>query len=171
MIASRAFMRTAPLVAVALLVVNDHVLKARYPGLVTGKLSDLAGLVFFPLLLAAIAEQIGVRRGIATVKAAVVATGVAFAAFKLSAPAGEVYRVGLAALQWPVRAVIAHLHGLALPALGRAHLTQDPTDLVALVALVVPLWLARSERLVREPEQDVVRRGVGMDHDRAVSIR
>ena len=44
--------------AVAVLVVNDHLLKAAYPGLITGKLSDVAGLVFFPLLLVGLAEVV-----------------------------------------------------------------------------------------------------------------
>jgi len=34
------------------LVVNDHVLKAAFPGLLTGKLSDVAGLVVAAPLLA-----------------------------------------------------------------------------------------------------------------------
>jgi hypothetical protein len=45
-----------PLLAVLLLAVNDHLLKGSgvLPGTVTGKLSDFAGLFFFPLLLAAV---------------------------------------------------------------------------------------------------------------------
>jgi hypothetical protein len=142
-IATRALLRPAALLAIALLVVNDHVLKARAPGLVTGKLSDVAGLVFFPLLLAALAEQVGLRRGRAAVIAAAAATGIVFAAVKLWAPAGELYRAGLAALQWPFHAVAAAVTGHALPALGRVRLTQDPTDLIALPALLVPVALAR----------------------------
>ncbi|TCB96187.1 hypothetical protein E0H26_16325 [Micromonospora zingiberis] len=38
--------------ATALLILNDHVLKAAYPGWLTGKLSDVAGLVMAPPLLA-----------------------------------------------------------------------------------------------------------------------
>jgi hypothetical protein len=143
-IATRALLRPAALLAIALLVINDHVLKARAPGLVTGKLSDVAGLVFFPLLLAAAAEQVGLRGGRAAVIAAAAATGIAFAAIKLWAPAGELYRVGLAALQWPFHALAALLDGSALPALGRVRLVQDPTDLLALPALLVPVALARS---------------------------
>ena len=41
------------LTALAIWLLNDHVLKARWPGAVTGKLSDVAGLVAFPVLLAA----------------------------------------------------------------------------------------------------------------------
>ena len=42
------------LLGLALLVVNDHVLKQAFPGPVTGKLSDVAGLFVFPLFLATV---------------------------------------------------------------------------------------------------------------------
>jgi len=142
-IATRALLRPVALLAIALLVINDHVLKTRAPGLVTGKLSDLAGLSFFPLLLAAAAEQVGLRGDRAAVLAATIATGLAFSAVKLWAPAGELYRVGFAALQWPFRAVAAAITDTALPALGRAQLAQDPTDLLVLPALLVPIALAK----------------------------
>ena len=138
MIASRLLVAPVSLAAIAVLVINDHVLKAAVPGVVTGKLSDVAGMIFFPLLLAAALEQIGIRRGAQTIVAAAIATGVVFAAVKLWHPAGDAYRVGLAALQWPFRVVAAPL-GDALPALGRVHLTADPTDLLALPALLVPV--------------------------------
>ncbi|MEO8704317.1 MAG: hypothetical protein ABI867_29960 [Kofleriaceae bacterium] len=149
MIASRALTTPIALAAIVLLVVNDHVLKARLPGLVTGKLSDVAGMLFFPLLLAAVVEQLGVRRGARMILAAAIATGIVFAAIKLWAPAGDCYRVGLAALQWPFRALAALAGGDAVPALGRAQLTADATDLVALPALLVPIALGRSRRLNR----------------------
>lgn len=142
MIATRALTAPVTVLAIAVLVVNDHVLKARAPGLVTGKLSDLAGMVFFPLLLAAAAEMLGIRRGRAAVIAAAIATGAVFAAIKLWAPAGDAYRVGLAALQWPFRVLAAAVTDTAIPGLGRARLTADPTDLVVLPALIAPVWLA-----------------------------
>ena len=143
---ARALVHPIALAAIALLVVNDHVLKQLAPGLVTGKLSDFAGLAFFPLLLAAAAEHAGVRRGTQTIVIAVIATGLAFAAVKLFVP--ELYRVGLAALQWPFRAVRAIVTGAALPALGRVRFVADPSDLVALVALAVPLVLTSRTRRV-----------------------
>jgi hypothetical protein len=39
------------LLALLVLVLNDHVWKARHPGLVTGKLSDVAGVVLTPAVL------------------------------------------------------------------------------------------------------------------------
>jgi len=143
-IASRALATPVALFAIALLVVNDHVLKAAYPGLVTGKLSDVAGMMVFPLLLAAASEQLGFRRGMTTVVAAAIATGAVFASIKLSPAAGELYRVGLAVLQWPFRAALAAIAGDPVPAVGHARLVADRTDLIALLALTVPIALART---------------------------
>ena len=149
--ASRALQGPVGLGAITLLVVNDHVLKVASPGLVTGKLSDVAGLMFFPLLLAAIAEQLGVRRGLATIITATIATGAAFAAVKLWAPAGDAYRVGLGVLQWPFRAVAACGTGRALPALRSVTLVADPSDLFALCALGVPILVGSRLQVRSEP--------------------
>ncbi|MBX6387020.1 MAG: hypothetical protein IRZ07_29260, partial [Microbispora sp.] len=42
----------ATLTAIAVLLVNDHLLKHLWPGVVTGKLSDVAGMLVAPPLLA-----------------------------------------------------------------------------------------------------------------------
>ena len=143
MIATRALLGPTALGAIVLLVLNDHVLKAHAPGVVTGKLSDIAGLIFFPLLLASAFEHLGVRRGRALVVGTSLATGVAFSAIKLWEPAGDCYRIGLAALQWPFKALAAAVTDSALPALGRVQLTADPTDLLVLPMLLVPVLLTR----------------------------
>jgi len=44
------------LASVALLILNDHVLKRSVPSALTGKLSDFAGLFFFPYLVIALAS-------------------------------------------------------------------------------------------------------------------
>jgi hypothetical protein len=84
-----------PLAAVLVLAVNDHLLKGSglLPGWLTGKLSDVAGLFFFPLLLSALARgavRLAARRDIedrsALAMAAVLATGAVFTAIKLYAP-------------------------------------------------------------------------------------
>jgi hypothetical protein len=138
--ATRALTAPVTIAAIAVLVVNDHVLKAAYPGWVTGKLSDVAGLAFFPLLLAAVAERIG-SRGVRVTVIAAAATGVVFAAVKTVPLAADAYRVGLAALQWPARAIGALVGGRATPGLGEVQLVMDPTDLLALPALAIPLAL------------------------------
>jgi hypothetical protein len=60
--------------AIALLVINDHVLKAAWPGFVTGKLSDVAGVVMVAILLAALLRRPSAACG---------ATAVAFVALKV----------------------------------------------------------------------------------------
>jgi hypothetical protein len=159
-VSTRAVLHPAALLAIALLAINDHLLKAAWPGWWTGKLSDFAGLAFFPLLVAAAGELAGLWRSprqvvVATI-AITAAVGVGFALVKLSPAAGDLYRVGLAGLQWPVRAAIALVRGGHAPALGRVHLTADPTDLIALPALLMPVLLVRavvrSERGVHRHE-------------------
>ena len=140
--------RLGALLAIAVLVLNDHVGKAAFPGFVTGKLSDVAGLVFFPLLL-----QAGVEWALATagrpwhrsdrvLGVAVALTAVVFALVKLDTPVTDLYRFGLGALQWPWHAVAATIGGSDLPGVARVRIATDPTDLVALPAALVP-WLLR----------------------------
>ena len=135
-----------PLLALAVLLVNDHILKEAFPGLLTGKLSDFAGLVFFPLLLQAALELAQVRVGVPWTPSrrllvgCVLVTGGAFALVQVWAPMGDLYEIGLATLQWPFRAAGGLATG-SVPSVGRAHLTADPTDLIALPMLLVPLRL------------------------------
>lgn len=131
------------LAAIALLVVNDHVLKAAWPGALTGKLSDLAGLAFFPLLLAAVAQQVRpALRLRPTVAVCAMLTALVFAAIKVWPLAGDAYRVGLGALQWPFRALGSLLAGHGVPGLAPVRLTPDVTDLLALPAVLIAVWLA-----------------------------
>jgi hypothetical protein len=60
--------------AVAVLVLNDHVLKHAVPGFVTGKLSDFAGLFAFAVFL-----SVAIRRQIVAIHAAI---AIAFVAWK-----------------------------------------------------------------------------------------
>ena len=55
------FLHPLPLTALAILSINDHWLKGSglLPGALTGKLSDVAGLFFFPLLMTAIGRCLG----------------------------------------------------------------------------------------------------------------
>src|SRR5215831_18798280 len=76
--------------AVVVLGANDWLLKGRAPGWLTGKLSDLAGLLFFPLLLTALADTLLwlVGRGDFTLRlhklaAALALTGAGFIVWKL----------------------------------------------------------------------------------------
>ncbi len=165
-----ALLHPVPIAAIALLVINDHVLKAAFPGALTGKLSDVAGMAFFPLLLVSAVEVIaaaarrwrGPSHGLLV--AAVVSTGLVFA-FAKAVPAGNAaYETGLGLLQWPFRVAAAALASQPLPRPAPVEAATDPTDLVALPALVLP-WLVGRARL---PARAVpARRGGGTGVDPA----
>jgi hypothetical protein len=143
--AAHPLLHPVSLAAIALLVVNDHVLKAAWPGALTGKLSDVAGLAFFPLLLAAVAQQVRpALRLRPTVAACALLTALVFAAIKVWPLAGDAYRVGLGALQWPARALWNVLAGQGVPGLALVRLTPDATDLLALPAVLLAVRLAAS---------------------------
>lgn len=128
--------------ALVVLVLNDHVLKAAQPGWLTGKLSDVAGLVLAPPLVAVLAALIVPRlpaRAAAGLGLGLV--GVGFIVVKTSG-----YAAAVASAAWTV---------VSGPSLVRA----DRTDLLALPALAVTFWCwdrarrdpvgRRSARLVR----------------------
>ena len=110
------------LLGVLVLALNDHGLKGSglMPYIVTGKLSDVAGLLVAPILLAAVLALVFGVRTRKAIAICHVATGVGFALIQLSAAAAD----GLcAAMGW----------------LGIAwQIWPDPTDLLALPAL----WLS-----------------------------
>lgn len=129
------------LLALGLLIVNDRLLKHSHPGWLTGKLSDVSGLCFFPLLLLAMVEwcrfAAGVRRWHTPrwgAPAAALTTGLMFSLINLSPVAGGAYVRALRAL-WR----LLGQHGMAASV---AHWV-DPGDLIALPALWVPVWIAR----------------------------
>ena len=122
------------LAAVAVLLINDWYLKENFHGAVTGKLSDIAGLIFAPCVLSAaigLALRVLGRDGRVTRARAIactVATGAGFAAVKLSDDRRTTW---LAA---------------ALSRLGRpAEIYLDRTDLFALPALAVAAWVFADE--------------------------
>jgi hypothetical protein len=115
------------LTALVLLVVNDHLLKEAYPGVVTGKLSDVAGLVLAPPLLASLAG-LTIRRPRADVVAAVstVVVALGFAWAKTTAAGAAA-----ASAAWSIVAP------------GSVVLV-DPTDLLALCALGLSWYTFRA---------------------------
>jgi hypothetical protein len=112
----------ASLLSMAVLFLNDHWWKDAWPSLVTGKVSDFAGLVFFPLLV----EAFGIPR-----RAAVVLTAAGFTAVKV----------------WPAaNALWNTFFGAIYSAAGwadGASLVCDPTDLVALPMVLIPLFFMK----------------------------
>ncbi|MBT0993447.1 hypothetical protein KIN34_04000 [Cellulomonas sp. DKR-3] len=119
------------LVSLGVLLLNDHVLKAAAPGWVTGKLSDVAGLAFFPFLVVALADVLRRRGrpGVVTACVAAVVTAGGFAAVKLAAPMREAF-VGLVGwVRFPVDAVLS---GAAYP--RPLVVVPDASDIVAVLA-------------------------------------
>ncbi|MFC5823372.1 hypothetical protein [Nonomuraea insulae] len=98
------------------LLINDHLLKQAWPGIVTGKLSDVAGLVVAPALVALLFWR---RADLA----ATVLTGVLFALVKSTETGAE-----LASQAWTLVG-------------GPSRVLADPTDLLALPALALAWWV------------------------------
>lgn len=128
-------MHPLTLAAVAVLVVNDWVLKAHWHNALTGKLSDVAGLAFAPVVLTAAiglvlhaAAKLGARIDPSLSRRrlllAIVATGTGFALVKLVPDVGDA-----------VARAIGH----------GAEFYPDRTDLFTLPALVIAFYIGRDE--------------------------
>lgn len=116
--------------ALALLLLNDHVLKGAgfpfAPAWLTGKLSDFAGLLVAPPLVALVMAVCSPRRGaIRPPFAAPLLVGMGFAAMKLEPSAAQAVEAALGVLGFPSRIWV------------------DPTDLVALAVLPIASMLCR----------------------------
>ncbi|SDM33267.1 hypothetical protein SAMN04488074_12013 [Lentzea albidocapillata subsp. violacea] len=109
--------------ATVVLLLNDHVFKQAWPGLVTGKLSDVAGLVVAPPVLGLLVSLFLADRIAAGVS--VLLTGAGFAVVKLTPAGAEV-----ASAAWSV-------------VNGPSGVLADPADLVALPALGLAWWAWR----------------------------
>ncbi|PKQ25128.1 MAG: hypothetical protein CVT64_11400 [Actinobacteria bacterium HGW-Actinobacteria-4] len=113
------------LISIAVLVVNDHILKDAYGNWWTGKLSDFAGLIFFPALLAVAFAVVAPRAQFRPLGlASVVTTGVGFAWIK----ATEIGATAASAV-WSLVA-------------GPSIILRDPTDFIALPMLAVAVAIA-----------------------------
>ena len=113
---SRALLHPLWLGSLAVLLVNDHVLKGSIvPGAITGKLSDFAGMLVAPLLLAALLDLRSNRAW----RAAHIAVGSVFAAIQLSPAIANTWSalMGLVGFPWVI--------------------TRDVTDLAALPFLLL----------------------------------
>jgi hypothetical protein len=141
-----ALLHPLAVAAVAILLLNDHVMKQAFPGWLTGKASDFAGLVVFPLLALSIYEMITalLRKPYSPSRVhlnlVLLITGVAFTLVKLIPAVGDWYSVTWGWLSAPV-------HGSTTP----VALVQDPTDLLTLPALLISSSIGRA-RLVRREE-------------------
>ncbi|MFG3437714.1 hypothetical protein ACGF0J_10785 [Nonomuraea sp. NPDC047897] len=106
----------ATVVATVVLLLNDHLLKHAHPGFVTGKLSDVAGLVVAPALVALVLAR---RADLA----ATLTTGALFTLVKTTETGAQ---------------AASHLWTLLA---GPSRVLADPTDLLALPALALAWWV------------------------------
>ena len=120
-------------IALIVLVANDHVWKYSHPGWLTGKLSDVAGLIVFPLVLSAALRLVSSSERL--LGGCVAATMIVFTLVKLWAPATHACAWAMGWLQAPFGAVTPTM------------LVRDPSDLLALPFALVALWLPRRASL------------------------
>jgi hypothetical protein len=122
------FFGVLPVAAVALFALNNFVLKRAWPGLVTGKLSDLLVCFFLPLFVSALLQRLSPRPGVAArVAAGIVVTAAIFIAVKTSPVASHLLDRDIALLLQPL-------------GLHTAPNCVDVTDLCALPMLALA-WL------------------------------
>lgn len=138
------FLQPIVLLATGVTAINDHLFKTAglLPSIITGKLSDIAGLIFFPLFLTAFVDtflffigkifsklRIGgtvpYRLTHRKLLLSCILTGIFFSALQLSPPAKEVY------------VAVHRFIGI------HVQVTQDPTDLIALFSLPLAYRLGR----------------------------
>lgn len=131
--------------ALIVLLANDHAWKGAFPGWVTGKVSDIVGLVVFPLLVLAIVEILRRRVGVAPMTMAFVAcgTGLMFVAVKISPAVADAYSHALGIVMWPLRMGASAGHASLANATRPVRVIADPSDLVALPALGLAVFIAR----------------------------
>lgn len=114
--------RPLVLSAIILVALNDHLLKqSSLSGWWTGKISDFAGLFFFPFLLYDLCS-LRAYRGTRIFLAMIAVTATTFVGLQFSLP---------------MKQIIIEFFGY----FGfQAHITQDPSDLIALVSLVASCY-------------------------------
>jgi hypothetical protein len=132
------------------------VFKMICPSALTGKLSDVAGLIVCPLLVLRTIEMLSprcfqswsVRRN--TLYAALVLVALVLVGIKTVDAAAFTYQWGLAAAQWPVRSMFALMNGAAPSSLRPVALVRDHSDLWTLPSLLVPWWIALGSANITE---------------------
>jgi hypothetical protein len=140
--------------ATALYVLNDWWLKAHWPGVLSGKLSDVAGMVVLPLTLLALLE-LAARRPLGSrwLLALILLTMAGFSATELFPAAESAWCWSWGSMQWPFRASWALLQGHAVPPVRPVVAWADPTDLLTVpFGLLALLATTSSGRPGRRPE-------------------
>lgn len=132
---------------------NDHLFKGLWGNELTGKLSDIAGLVVFPLMLVAIYEICCayMNRNANHLKLVLwvslsISAGI-IVSINLSEASAHFCKVGLGLLQWPFRC----LWSLSAVPIQPVHLTMDPTDIWTLAILIIPYKIVSPRLKVIKP--------------------
>lgn len=131
------------LLSLGLLLANDFVLKPHLPSPLSGILSDLAGMVFFPVFLVAVVELMCIvlprKPGASPMWFCIssVLVGVLLVVVKFTEQGQAAYR-----------ALVAPLHEgpLAGLTIGGGGAVADPWDLLALLLIPVPIWVGYRHR-------------------------
>ncbi len=113
------------------LAINDHWAKSAYPGLITGKFSDLAGMIVLPIILSAVYALV---RGQSTTQPSTKHISLLISGLFLTA----IKTVPFAASQ--VEDLLRTITG------SPQQIVVDPTDLVGLAALAI------AHRVLRQPQ-------------------
>ena len=135
------------ILAIATLALNDHYLKEQFPSWWTGKLSDFAGMIFFPLLLEAFYEWSCHWKGTFAPSKRVsiitgMVTGSVFALTNTVDLFANLYRWTLGTLQWPFYQIkFFFVQGDIMPMLPVKHV-MDPTDVVAIPFCGIAVWIS-----------------------------
>jgi hypothetical protein len=150
-VAGDGLLHPLALAALAALVVNDHLLKPMLPGLLTGKLSDVAGLLLAPLVVVA-AIELGaavIGRRASPHRGALIAIcliiGAGFAVVKTTAAGALALGSLLGVGQWLAASLASPVLGMPPPP-AVADVAVDPTDLVALGSVLVALGVSLRRR-------------------------
>jgi hypothetical protein len=123
--------------ALVLLVLNDHLLKPMLPGILTGKMSDIAGLLLAPIMVVAALELASAALGrpsspdrpLLIAICSIVAIG--FAVVKVTPFGAVALGATLGIGQWLGGLIVSPLFGMPPPP-AAADVIVDPSDLIAL---------------------------------------
>jgi len=134
------FFSALPLAAVALLAVNDHLLKAAFHNTLTGKLSDFAGCFFLPLFVSATLSFVTRWSLERRLWWGVAATLTIFVPVNLSRAAADLVCRAVELVSIPL-------------GIGAQRIASDPTDLIALPMIALSLHYARKVNPCAEPSK------------------
>jgi len=146
-VAADGLLHPVALASIGLLILNDHVLKAAFGNALTGKLSDVAGMIFFPLLLQAALEVLRSFLGRPWAPSRVVlvascaATAIVFSLVNTVPEVAALWSLALGGLQWPFLSVVALIQSHPIPAVRPVVTTVDPTDLVTVPFVLIAAWV------------------------------